>query len=85
MTDATIQKKMDQLAALTRELTAEARARYGEDAQLFLEPELGFFLMDGDALGHFDHAKDRQSHIKFRSRGIALCDAGAWQSNNHKE
>lgn len=75
MTDAALQKKLDQLATIANELVAEAQSRFGRNGQLFYESEGAFHIMDGDCDGA---SVERQSHIRFSSRPHCRMDCGAW-------
>jgi hypothetical protein len=75
MNDATIQKKLDQLAAIANELHAEAVKRYGRGAFVFYEGSGDFVIMDGDEEGG---QKLRQDHIRFCSSVRCKMDCGAW-------
>lgn len=74
MTDKDIQKKLDQIAKLSQELKTEAVSRYGNTAQLFLEPESGLHLMahDNEDFG------TRQKGIRFSTKLHCPIEAGGW-------
>lgn len=75
MDDKTLQKKLNQLAKLANELVEEAKARYGEDGNLFFESDGYFHLMDGDSSAG---AGERRQHIQFTSEPYCTMGAGAW-------
>jgi hypothetical protein len=74
MTDKDIQKKLNQIAKLAQELHAEAKSRYGEGGQLFMEPESGLHLMAHDN-GLY---RNRQKGIRFSATIACPIEAGAW-------
>jgi hypothetical protein len=74
MTDATIQRKLNQLVKLANELNAEAAMRY-EHGTLFYESEGSFHLMDGD---EDSGCAARQAHIRFSSTGYCRMNCGSW-------
>lgn len=73
MTDKQIQAKLEKLCRICNELNAEAKARYGPEGQLFLEPEHGFYLM-----AHDDGGPNRQDGVRFSSNQHVMIGAGAW-------
>ena len=75
MTDAQIQKKLDQLCKIANELADEARARYGADGNLFFESDGTFHLMAEDTGGGIS---ERMDGIRFSSAGYCRLGAGAW-------
>jgi hypothetical protein len=48
MRDSTVQRKLDEVAKLTCQLTQEAHVRYGSNGFLFFETDGSCHLMDGD-------------------------------------
>lgn len=74
MTDAQVQKKLDQLTKLANELVTEARSRYPHGS-LFYEAEGTFHIMDGDVDGG---VSERQEHVRFSSNGHCRMGCGAW-------
>ena len=75
MTDKQIQRKLNQMAKLSKELNEEALRRWsGEGAGLFFEPESGFHMMSDDEQGFGNRTK----HIEFSSKTMHGGDAGAW-------
>ena len=76
MTDAEVQKKLDQLARIANELDNEAKRRYGSEGQLFFEAEGQFHFMSSD---HSDAGiSERQSGIVMTSKGNTRMGCGAW-------
>jgi hypothetical protein len=78
MTEAVLQRKLNQLAKLANELDDEAKARYGDKGFLFFESDGAFHLMDGDAPGKDDGSAARQRHIVASSKGYCRMSGGAW-------
>lgn len=75
MDDRTLQKKLNQLVALSNELHDEAVRRYGPTGLLFYESEGTFHVMRDD--GDFGIVK-RQEFVEFSSSGRCKLGAGAW-------
>lgn len=75
MTNAQVQKKLNQLRDIANELNTEAKRRYGPSGSLFYEAEGSFHLMAGDADAGL--AK-RQSYIRVSSEGHCTMGCGAW-------
>lgn len=75
MTDAQVQKKLDQLAKLAQELEEEAKRRYGKSGNLFYEAEGTFHMMTGDSNGP---SGERQAYVVLSSDGFCNMGCGAW-------
>lgn len=75
MTDAVLQRKLNQLVKLCNELDDEAKGRYGESGMLFFEADGSFHIMDGDEK---EGVGGRQAHIRFSSDGYCRLGSGAW-------
>ncbi len=78
MDDRTIQRKLNQIARLASELDVEAKKRYGKQAFLFMEPESGLHVMDGDEDTSARSFGDRTKHVRFQNTGHCPIEAGAW-------
>lgn len=76
MTDAEVQKKLDQLVRIANELDKEAKKRYGSDGQLFFEAEGQFHFMSHDRPD--SGIVERQSGVVMTSRGNTRMGCGAW-------
>lgn len=72
MSDAELQRRLNELVKLTNILEKDAVRRHGRDGFLFYESEGTFYIMDGDS------AYSRQKHIKNQSSGISKLQTGAW-------
>jgi hypothetical protein len=78
MSDKTLQRKLNQLAALANELHAEAQRRYGRMGGVFLEADGSLHIVSGDDMGRNTTASARQKFVKFTADGPCFMGAGAW-------
>lgn len=74
MTDAEMQRKLNQLVSLANELDTEAKRRHGQQGFLFYEAAGCFHIMDGDS----DTFARRQDHVRASSSATCNMGAGAW-------
>lgn len=75
LTDAQVQKKLDQLTKISNELAAEAKARRPGQGVVFYESGGTFHLMSEDNDGGIF---ERQENIVLSSKGHCLLDCGSW-------
>lgn len=75
MKDATLQRKLNQLATLANELGEEAKRRFGDKAELFFESDGTFHIMSGDSDGG---ASERLAFVEFSSNVYCTMGSGAW-------
>lgn len=68
LTDAQIQKKLDQLTRIANELDQEARRRWDDPGARLFYADSHFCIMSGES----------QKFIEFRSNGICRMDCGGW-------
>ncbi len=77
MTDAEVQKKLDLMVRVSRELSAEADRRWpeGEGRGLYAEADGGLYLMAFDTSGP---PAERQTGIAFTAKGNHKIGGGGW-------
>lgn len=75
LTDAQVQRKLNQLVKIANELAAEARARWPGSGLLFYEAEGSFHFMSHDDSGT---PSERQEGIEMSSDLHCNLDCGAW-------
>lgn len=74
MTDAQLQKKLNQLVKLSHEVNEEAQRRW-PDGSLFYESEGYFYVMEEDNCGS---STERQKFVRFQSDSASSMGCGAW-------
>lgn len=75
MTDAQVQRKLNQLARISQELHDEAIRRYGHDGKMYYEAEGSFHFMSHDNGGSIS---ERQDGVVMSSHVACLMDCGGW-------
>lgn len=77
--EAAMQRKLDKIAKLSRELEAEAQEVYGRDAWVFCEADGHLHVMAGDEIeDRYASSANRQKFIRLTSNGLHRLGAGAW-------
>lgn len=80
MTDAQVQRKLNQLVQICNELDAEAKRRYGPQGNLYYESGGTFCLMSGPSHDENNDSviNSNQHLIEFESKNPCNLGAGAW-------